>query len=844
MSNRDLICNMCFYQARTNRKLIWHCLSKHKNDGHFTALCTVGGCLYATTSYNAFKIHVRRKHSRLEIPNDVYSAIQLVENDQHPENYDLVPDLNINQEVSLDSTNTMHNRSFVILLAKYFLSLETEHKVSKVSLSDIALGTQNMMSRVCQYSSEEIRKILTDCGKSEEEITEILQNYWTQMSSKVLLSADKFLTTYSREEIYVKLCKLINPVAVGLGYKEIRKKQGRIHRKQITGYYIPVRKMLEALLNLPEMWHWFRNPLISTDGLQRDVNDGAFVKNSPLNRDPTNFLKLNFYLDEVEIQNPLRSSHKYKLCMFYYQILNIPVEFRSKLTSIFLYGMCRSKDLANQGLDKMLTNFTSTMNQLSTTGVNMTVNGREQLIKGTLVFVVADVPAASMIGRFKMSSSFANKPCRRCFANQESLREHFLARDFRLRTLPHHKQVLDDISDPTISKQTSSMYSRLYGVTGKSPLLKIHQFDVTKQIIFDTMHLISEGVACNLLALFFHRCIIEYNFFSLKWLNRQIAQYPFPRSEHGHLPEEITRQQIVTDFHIKQKAVAMMSLLFALPHILGAVFITGNDDHYRHFVSLVKIAQIAFSPYSNEQTACELEDLVHYLGTKWTILYPMSRIKPKLHYLVHLSEQLRNFGSLHGLSCLRFESKHGWFKDWRTKCFKNLSLSLSRKHQFHLCHQMLDINGLAAQNFVYTGDEIAEGTIVTISRSDQNLYNAFVATFGHDNSFAIYETNKVIVQGIEYENNCALLLEMDELGHPTFGLLCNIFVKEEVKYFAIEILEAECYIWQFHSYVVNYTDTYRLVRWGELKNKFPLKMHKIGDKKLIMNRYCEYSGPV
>ena len=798
--------------------------------------------MYSTNSYNAFKIHVRRKHSQLEIPTDVYAAT-VINDDNDPHEYDLIPEVNVNQYVSLDCTNIRHNRSFIILLAKYFLTMETEHKVSQVSLGDIAIGTQNMMSKICERSSEKIRDILSECGKTDEEIKVILTDYWTDMSTDVLLSADKFLTTYSREAVYVKLCKLINPEPVGLGYKDVSRTGGRYIRKKLTGYYVPVRKMLEALLNLPEIWHWFTNPVNSTDGIQRDINDGSYVRDSPLNADPSNFLKLSFYLDEVEIQNPLRSSHKYKLWMFYYQILNIPVQFRSKLTSIFLYGICRSKDIGQNGMKKMLRNFCTTVNQMSTNGVKMTINGIEQVVRGTLVYVTADLPAGSLLGGYKMSSSFAKKPCHRCFADQESLREKFRPQDFRLRTLEHHKQIIDDISDTTISKQTSDLYSKMYGVTGSSPLLQIHGFDVTTQIIFDTMHLISEGVACHLLALFLHRCIIEYGFFNLKWLNRQIASYSYPKNEHGHLPEEITKQNIVVDFHIKQKAVAMMSLLFALPHILGPIFSTGNDNHYRHFICLVKIAQLAFSPYSTEQTACELEDLVNILGAKWAVLYPLSKIKPKMHYLIHISELVKRFGSLHGLSCLRFESKHGWFKDWRTKCYKNLSMSLSRKHQFYMCHKMLDIYGCPARNFVYTGDEIAEGNTVLISRSDPQLFNCFTAKFGNQDEFQIYETNKVVVEGNEYGNNCVLQVAIDELGHPTFGQVANIFVKKDVKYFCLHLLEADCYLWQYHSYIVNYTNTFRIVEWGDLRNKLPLTIQTVNNQKMIMNRYSEYSGP-
>ena len=82
-----------------------------------------------------------------------------------------------------------------------------------------------------------------------------------------------------------------------------------------------------------------------------------------------------------------------------------------------------------------------------------------------------------------------------------------------------------------------------------------------------------------------------------------------------------------------------------------------------------------------------------------------------MHYLVHLVDDMKTFGSLHGISCLWYEAKHGWFKDQRIRNFKNLPLSLSKKHQLYMGHKMININGRPSANFIYLGDEIGEGNI-------------------------------------------------------------------------------------------------------------------------------------
>ena len=151
--------------------------------------------------------------------------------------------------------------------------------------------------------------------------------------------------------------------------------------------------------------------------------------------------------------------------------------------------------------------------------------------------------------------------------------------------------------------------SLVYGVNNLNPLCEITSFPITANLLMDAMHIICEGLACCLLGLFLHRCMIEQDLFSLDWLNNQIQKYPYPQNEMKNVPELITRHQIVGDIYVKQKAVAMLSLLFCLPHILGQVFYLEND-HYKHFIHFVQISQLCFSPYATAESAAELEHVI------------------------------------------------------------------------------------------------------------------------------------------------------------------------------------------------------------------------------------------
>ena len=100
----------------------------------------------------------------------------------------------------------------------------------------------------------------------------------------------------------------------------------------------------------------------------------------------------------------------------------------------------------------------------------------------------------------------------------------------------------------------------------------------------------------------------------------------------------------------------------------------------------------------------------------------------------------------------------------------------------------------------------------------------------------------VNINGIEYRNGQILVIKMDEFGHPTFGSIGNIFVVEKTKYFLINELAANCYIWRFHSYSVQYTDVVKFLKWNKLRNKCPLHTFECENLKLVMNHYSEYMG--
>jgi hypothetical protein len=68
-----------------------------------------------------------------------------------------------------------------------------------------------------------------------------------------------------------------------------------------------------------------------------------------------NNIYLKLYSDEIEIVNPIGSARKkHKLLTFYFQIMNMPAYFLTKLDSIFLCFFCKETLVQKYSVEKIL----------------------------------------------------------------------------------------------------------------------------------------------------------------------------------------------------------------------------------------------------------------------------------------------------------------------------------------------------------------------------------------------------------------------------------------------------------------------------------------------------------
>ena len=511
-------------------------------------------------------------------------------------------------------------------------------KVSTTAVDSIVSSTGSLISDLLQILS---RRVLSIPGihAFQENIQDVFQEHNSFVGLNDLTSHQHRWTFY-RDNFM-----LVTPEKSLLGSKYVHH-NGERQRKLVKkfGYFIPLLKMLETLIKIPQIQRFIQKDHMSSSEIMKDVCDGHYIKSHELKDGSEIFLQFVMSYDDLELQNLLRSNKTHKLGMFYFTLLNIPPQYRSQLENIFLLAVAKTKDLKHFGLEQILHDFLSSLKLLRDEGVFMVMNGERIRVRGDLIFAVCDTPAAAFSAGFK-ESSFAFKSCRMCTMTGQQMKDNFFPQNFDLRDWATYEQQCDVLNDPAL-RRNRGYWSKMYGINRKSVLCELTQFPVTQNILQDPMHCLLEGVCGQEIALFLNWIIYDLGLVSLNWFNDRLQHFKYFGRDSGNRPNDIEKVHItMPNMFLKQKASVILTLTYISPIITGELF-TIVDPYYRNFLACMKITIAAFSPCADETMAGELEQLMYSYSSEFPKIYLTMSIKPKMHYMFHLPRQIIQFGPL------------------------------------------------------------------------------------------------------------------------------------------------------------------------------------------------------
>ena len=578
-------------------------------------------------------------------------------------------------------------------------------------------------------------------------------------------------TTYRQDNVIKENFNFVESEEVSVGYTACLQKKGT---KRVLStitkcfHYVPLIKSLEQLLSHPKVLEMIDQPQKYRSGYLYDIIDGELMKSHPLFSARPSALQIIIYSDEIEICNPLGShASKNKLLMFYYTLGNINPKYRSKLAAIRLLAIAKKRELSECGVDGILGRLYEDLEMLYD-GVNIQTANGERKIFGALVSICGDTLAQHELCGFKEGVGFAYSKCRQCECSFEDMQMYFDEDNFELRTLERHVRQCNDIERANTEYLRNSLKTT-FGINRRSKLVQFPAFNLIEQTPQDMMHIILEGIAPLEIKSVLKQLVLLGQL-DLDVVNSAVTGFPYSPLDVRDKPSPIAYSTLASsDSKLKQSSGQMIVLLKILPFLID----TAKDtEYYKIILELIEIVKILFAPVIGLQTINELKRLIEQHLKHMKSVFPDNNITPKQHYLIHAPSQIKLLGPMVRHMCMRFESKHCFFKQWASKLnFRNVCKSLIRHNQMYECCQ----NVSHSEHPIFS-NECALGPTSEI-RNMSYLKEKTRAFLGNDDINNAVSVKWINLNGNKYIREKTLLVTaVNSNDLPEFGLVSNIYV--------------------------------------------------------------------
>ena len=453
-------CSICPYSSSSLEEFCDHLYKRHCNEASFIVHCYVCGASFRKK--NSFRSHYYRNHyCEVDRVADVYEL--------DTEQCSAIVSAADGSEQEMVEYSQCNEAAFL-------LKLKAGHRLSCSAVADVMSATKELFSSKMLQLQQNIQ---THGLVGPEAVT-------YQISD----AANNLFSGLETDHLQVKAFQThlgyIPPVNVELGVirqNMLNASKYVLENRVACGHIVPFLKQLQQLVSMPEVHHSLCNfpcnSYCETTSHMTDIHEGKALESDDFFQRHPNGLLFCLYTDEFEIVNPIGShKKKHKIIAFYWILLNIPVEHRSKLRAIQLCALAKASFVKQFGVSKLLQNFCDGLNALHH-GVDLNVPryGNRKYF-GKLCFVLADTLAAHSLGGFKEGVGAAIRPCRTCDITKTNMAGVHWAGDCQLRDEREHQERLEMLQ--MISKPARQYWSKEWGVNDGTILAAIPDPDSQK----------------------------------------------------------------------------------------------------------------------------------------------------------------------------------------------------------------------------------------------------------------------------------------------------------------------------------------------------------------------------
>ena len=794
--------NLCGKEFDTFKKFLKH-LKFHISNKQ-AVNCPYQKCLKRYVNLSSFTSHLTRSHknynqNQVIESNTVHCKVSRLESDDNNSENQIIEDhavdLSVQNEENniedIEGTNHSEKDLFVQNIAQLYLKLESEFLIPTKNVEYI----NNAINDIYEQGQKIMLKNLTKSLESENftldkinQIAKLIMDHHPMHNTQKNLGTKHLCKTY-----YKNRFDYIEPVAIEIDEK-----------KNTHFMYVPIKKTLKSVWkdksvkNELKITHEIRD-----DDLLVDVTDGTVFKTNIFFKENPESLKIQLYQDSFEIVNPIGSARKkHKLLGIYMTILNLPDHLRSHVNSIKLVALCKE---VNFNHEKVYGKIVDDLKIIENDGIKI---GKKYL-KGSVVCISGDNLGSHGLSGFMENFSTAKYWCRFCTITKDEFHsENYFLKICKSRSVDSYKEALRN-------KGTKNDYE---GIKFNSKFNELKYYHVCLPGLPPCLgHDAFEGVIAYDLKLYIHY-FIKKGWFTLAELNAAIESFEYSQEDKKDKPIKVSEKSE----RIIGNACQIWTLLRVLPLLIRNKIKDIHDEVWMNLLLLNEVTEIICAPKIHKSVLHYLKSCIFDYVTQRKLLFPNVNLRPKHHFLMHYPELILQFGPLIKVWTLRFESKHQYFKRAvrHMMNFINVTKTLSEKHELF-------------QSLIRLGsDSRIETQMQGTRRFEITFYTPNIQTAIKRSGIAtanIYECEKVIHKGTEYNKGNALVLRQDGYRYNVvIGRICMFLYEEDTVYVLFEVMENE-FMPYLSAYQIYKPIAYECHRLQDILDFKPLHVYELRD---------------
>lgn len=586
--------------------------------------------------------------------------------------------------MSDDDQQTMHQMPTKSKLAQIFE--EADCQIQQLSSEIISLGLSQKQSNavftLCISLIAKNNYINTQMFKNNvvmkpEEICTLTADFITDKLS-CFKTTYKYKATVARNSLFVPPQQKI----LGTRFEMKRIKAENIAVPKVIQSKMQYISIIETITSLFQRQD-FRDAFFThnkngkhqcTDGVYTDFCCGNLYKKNGLFQRNDVCLQIQISADDFELCCPLKSkANIHKICGVYFTIRNLPAQYLSQVNNIFLLALCYSDDLKNKQCDfnNIWRLIVDEIKILEGDGVKLQCG---TAIKGSISFCTFDNLGAHVSLGF--ANSFSCKyNCRFCENSSVEYQDIYDESQCRMRTKENYEQRIE-----SIKSLTKIDYKVTCGIKSYCELNKLQYYHIIENKSIDIMHDINEGVIPKCMHIFFSK-LLTLKLFNEKQLVQKIQYFDFGEMYQKNIPSIL----VLSKENLGQNATQSKCLFFHLPYIF---YEYRNDerlaDAWAAIKCLLRITQTVYSKKIIERDLISMEeDISNFIQLHKRM---GGSVAPKIHFMIHYANTIRQMGPPIHMSMIRFESKHKQLKDFvrNSYNFQNILFSIASSHQEEL----------------------------------------------------------------------------------------------------------------------------------------------------------------